>query len=325
MIQQPLISVIVPVYNVEQYLRQCLDSILCQTYENLEILLVDDGSRDSGGQICDEYAQKDSRVTVIHKPNGGLSSARNAGIEASHGQYLAFVDSDDWIEPDTYRPMLELAQKYGVTMVCGGRYDYSEKRQERKPGLCPRKEEVLTAEEMLGRLLIWDQCDSAAWDKLYDRSLFAEIRFPLGKYYEDIAIAYLLVEKAGRICMMDKPVYNYRHRANSITMAPLTERTFHFEEHTDVVYPYIRDRYPALEKQARYLRVRALRYSVITAELSEEASRKPFAARVKNSRRQLRKHTWFLLTSPLFPKQERLQDLTLAWGLYGPLRKLRRR
>ena len=99
------ISVIVPVYNVESYLARCVDSILAQTYQNLEIILVNDGSRDASGSICDAYAQKDSRITVIHKENGGLSSARNAGIDAASGEYLTFVDSDDWIEPQTYEWM----------------------------------------------------------------------------------------------------------------------------------------------------------------------------------------------------------------------------
>ena len=110
--QNPRISVIVPVYNVEQYLPRCVESILAQTYENLEILLVDDGTKDNSGAICDAYARQDARVKAIHKKNGGLSSARNAGIDASTGEYLSFVDSDDWIEPDMYEKMMALMEKY---------------------------------------------------------------------------------------------------------------------------------------------------------------------------------------------------------------------
>lgn len=314
---QPLISVIVPVYKVEQYLPKCVDSILGQTYENLEILLVDDGSPDRCGELCDQYAARDSRVQVIHKENGGLSSARNAGIEKARGEYLGFVDSDDWIEPETYECLMALALKYQAKLVCGGRYDYSEKRQTRKEGMCPDREEVLSGEALLGKMITWDQCDCAAWDKLYHRSLFETIRFPVGKYYEDIAIAYALVEKAGQAAMLPRRIYNYRHRANSITMAPLTERTFHFEEHTEKIYPYLREKHPAIRSQARFLRVRSLRYTVLTAELADPASRKPFGDRVKKSRKALRSHTFFLLSSPLFDRRERLQDLALAWGIYG--------
>ena len=118
--QNPRISVIVPVYNVEQYLPRCVESILAQTYENLEILLVDDGTKDNSGAICDAYARQDARVKAIHKKNGGLSSARNAGIDAATGEYLSFVDSDDWIEPDMYEKMMALMEKYGVRLVCAG-------------------------------------------------------------------------------------------------------------------------------------------------------------------------------------------------------------
>ena len=115
--QDILISVIVPVYNVEEYLPRCVDSLLSQTYEKLEIILVDDGTKDASDKICDAYAARDPRVKVIHKENGGLSSARNAGIDIASGEYLAFVDSDDWIEPDTYAHMLGIALKYGVKRV----------------------------------------------------------------------------------------------------------------------------------------------------------------------------------------------------------------
>ena len=116
-----LISVIVPAYNVEKYLARCVDSILTQTYENPEVILVDDGSKDASGQICEELAKTDARIRVIHKENGGLSSARNCGIDQTRGDYLAFVDSDDWIEPESCRWMLERAEQTGAPMVCAGR------------------------------------------------------------------------------------------------------------------------------------------------------------------------------------------------------------
>lgn len=322
--QEPLISVIVPVYNVEAYLRQCIDSVLCQTYEKLEILLVDDGSKDSGGAICDEYAGKDSRVRVIHKENGGLSSARNAGIAAAQGEYLAFLDSDDWVEPDAYGSMLEAALTMDCRLVCAGRYVYSEKKQQRREELCPEKTQVLSAEDMLGKLFTWEGCDSAAWDKLYHRSLFETgIRYPEGMHYEDIPTTYLLVERAEKVAMLAKRVYNYRHRIGSITMAPFTERTFHMEQHTKVVYDHIASCYPAIEPQVRFLRVRSLRFSVLTAELSDPASRKPFEKQIRESRKALRSHWRFILSSPLFSRLERQQDLTLAFGLYGPIHRLR--
>jgi len=146
--QDILVSVIVPVYNVEEYLGRCVDSILAQTYTNLEVILVDDGAKDSSGAICDEYAARDARVRVIHKENGGLSSARNAGIDAAKGDWLEFVDSDDWIEPDAVESMLTLALEHRTELVVAGRYDVKAKTGERKIGLCPPKMEVISGEEM---------------------------------------------------------------------------------------------------------------------------------------------------------------------------------
>ena len=119
------ISVIVPIYKVEAYLRQCVDSILAQTYTDLDIVLVDDGSTDNCPAICDAYARKDARVQVVHKPNGGLMSARQAGLRVAKGEYVGFVDGDDWIEPDMYEKMMALMEKYGVRLVCAGRWQRS--------------------------------------------------------------------------------------------------------------------------------------------------------------------------------------------------------
>ena len=177
--EQTVISVIVPIYKVEQYLRQCVDSILNQTHSALEVILVDDGSPDGSGKICDEYAARDSRVRVIHKKNGGLSDARNAGIDIAQGDYIAFVDSDDWLEPDTYESMLAAMEKYQAKLVCAGRFDNSDETGACTVGLCPEKEELLPAVPLVRKIFHWDHMDAASWDKLYARE--AE-DFPLGSY-----------------------------------------------------------------------------------------------------------------------------------------------
>lgn len=320
--QNVLISVIVPVYNVEEYLPRCVDSILAQTYKNLEIILVDDGTKDASDKICDEYAAKDPRVKVIHKENGGLSSARNAGIDIARGEYLGFVDSDDWIEPEMYEQMLALTQKYDVKLVCAGRYDFSSRTGKKTVGLCPPKEEVITGMELLGRVFTWNQCDSAAWDKLYHRSLFEEIRYPLGQISEDVAVVYKLAELVDRVAMCDKPFYNYYHRPDSITTAKLSEKTFHFPNHTGVIYAYIQENHPELEPQARYLRVRGIVHAMRSIDLAGEEAWKAYGDIYRKNRKELRTHLGFVLTSPLFTAKERRDNLVLAAGAYRWMRKL---
>lgn len=323
MTRDALISVIVPVYNVEAYLARCVDSILAQTYKNLQILLVDDGATDASGRICDEYAAADPRITVIHKKNGGLSSARNAGIEAAQGEYLAFVDSDDWIEPEMYAHMLTLMEKYRGTLVCAGRYDVNGATGEKKVGLCPKDERCISAEEMVGKIFLWDGCDSSACDKLYHRSLFATFRYPEGKVCEDVPTTYKIVLQAQRVVLCDRPFYNYYHRSGSISMASaITEKTFHFSQHTAEIYPYIREHHPKIELQARYLRVRSLSHILLLLEQADGQVRQTFVRQYRQAQNDLRKHTGFILKSAYFGKKEKITDLLLVLGLYRLLRPI---
>ena len=317
------ISVIVPVYNVEKYLSRCVDSILGQTFSDLEVILVNDGSGDSSGSICDSYAAKDSRIRVIHKENGGLSSARNAGIDAASGEYLAFVDSDDWIEPEMYETMLALTEKYGADLVCGGRYDVDGGTGERTVGLCPVKEESISPEEMVGRIFLWEGCDSSACDKLYHRSLFETFRYPEGKVCEDVPTTYKIVLKAGSVALCDKTFYNYYHRPDSITTdTVISEKTFHFSQHTAEIYPYIRDNHPQIAAQAAYLRVRSLSHILLLLEQAGEEVREKFREEYRSARKDLRSFTGFILGSPYFGWKERITDLLLILGIYRQLRPI---
>ena len=316
----PLVSVIVPVYNVQDYLPRCIDSILTQSYQNLEIILVDDGSKDQSGAICDAYAGRESRIRVIHKKNGGLSSARNAGIEAARGDYLAFVDSDDWIEQDAYACLLAALQKYDAKLACGGRYDVDGATLHKKVGLCPQKEECIPAEEMAGRIFVWAGCDSSACDKLYHRSLWENFRYPEGMVCEDVPVTYRIVLQAERVVMCPKPIYNYFHRPGSITTSSVSEKTFHFSQHTAVIYPYILEHHSAIADRARYQRVRSLAHNLLTLDLAGADCCRQFSRQYRDSRRALAEHTAFILKSPLFGKQEKLTNLLLIMGIYRPFR-----
>lgn len=317
--EHTLISVIVPIYRVEKYLSQCVDSILNQTYKNLEVILVDDGSPDGCGQICDAYAAKDSRVRVIHKENGGLSDARNAGIDIARGDYLAFADSDDWLEPDAYEAMLAAMERHGARLVCAGRLDEDEETGESTVGLCPEQESLLPAVPLVRKIFHWDHMDSAAWDKLYARELFDEIRYPVGKIMEDVPTTYRLVLRAGGGVLLPKPVYHYRHRAGSITASGVSEKTFHFVEHTEKICRDICQNAPELIPDARYLRVYSLRFMVLALEISDKETKQRYAAQYRRFRRELLQQSGFFLKTGDFTPKEKVELTAAALGLYNPM------
>lgn len=213
----PLISVIVPVYNVEKYLRECVDSLLQQTYKNLEIILVDDGSLDECGAICDEYEGKDSRVKVIHKENGGLSDARNTGLALARGAWIAFVDSDDWVEARYIEELYELCKKTNTRMsICKARKVFEDGTCEigRTKKVDARKGAVVSKYYILQG---YDGFYGTSWNRLCARELYDGIEFPTGRIHEDEGTTYKLVDQCSVISVIDKVLYHYRARKGSIT------------------------------------------------------------------------------------------------------------
>lgn len=211
------ISVIIPVYNVEQYLQTSLDSVLNQDYSDLEIILIDDGSTDRSGLICDEYAKKDSRIHVIHQENKGAAAAKNAGLRMASGKYLAFADSDDFVEPGAYSHMLALMKKYNAQAVqCAFRDVFRTYTNDRifKPG-----ENVWPVSEYM-RGFPYDWTCSLLWDKLYERNLFDGIFFVEGNKIDDEFFTYRGLMRAETIVTDDRIVYNYRKRASSVMQSP---------------------------------------------------------------------------------------------------------
>lgn len=319
--EAPLISVIVPVYNVAPYLPRCVNSILNQTYGKLEILLVDDGSTDDSGRICEEYAKKDTRIRVLHKENGGLSSARNAGLDAASGRYIGFVDSDDWIEPEMYAQMLALMRESHAQVVVAGRYDVDGASGEKVIGLCPQRQMCVSGEELAGRIFLWDHCDSSACDKLYCRELFEGIRYPEGKTCEDVPVTYRLALKAQRAVLCDQPFYNYFHRSGSISKgAKITEKTFHYSQHTAVILEDIQKNHPNIAAQAEFLRVHSLYHILLRLDHASPEIRRTYREEYRHARRELSKHWKFILSCPWLTKQQRITNVLLILNLYHLLR-----
>lgn len=212
------ISVVVPIYNVENYINQCVDSILKQTYKNLEIVLVDDGSTDQSGSICDSYKEKDSRIIVIHKRNGGLSDARNTGLDVCKGDFISFVDSDDYLAPFFYEMMMGVAEKRGCDIVAlkGGTSFWD---READPVLAKNKNEFtvryLNAYDVLEKMLYQEIATGAPF-KIYKKETFDGIRFPVGYLYEDVATTYKPFFKAEKCAIVEADIYAYRKRRDSI-------------------------------------------------------------------------------------------------------------
>lgn len=251
------ISVIVPCYNVEAYLKRCVDSIIDQTYQNLDVILVDDGSTDGTGKLCDDIAQTDPRIRVVHKENGGLSDARNAGIEAAKGEFYSFVDGDDHLEENAYEVMLHEMDDPDVSLVSAGivvediagnvSLNMSQKR------LILDREEALR--NLLGpaRTIAQSSCN-----KLFRRQLFHELRYKKGIINEDAELLPKLLDICNLVVLLDKPVYHYVRRRGSITESEFSLWKY---QGIDIAYDtlaFCKKKYPQLVPYAHYYVMDAL-------------------------------------------------------------------
>jgi len=220
-----MISVIVPVYNVAKYLPQCLESVIGQSYRELEILVVDDGSTDGSGKICDEYALKDERIRVFHTENRGLSAARNYGIDRATGEYIAFLDSDDWIEPDMYEILLGIAEQTGAVgdkmnlrgadiVTCRFFQEYQNKTEEASG---PQEPFTVEGSDILHTYIFKREVCQDSWNNLFRSDLFRSVRFPEGRSFEDYAIKPYLLQKAEKMVYTPACLLHYRNRENSLS------------------------------------------------------------------------------------------------------------
>ena len=215
--KKPIISVIVPIYKVEKYIEKCINSIINQTYKNLEIILVDDGSPDNCPKICDEFAKKDKRIRVIHKENGGLSDARNAGLDIMTGDFVCFIDSDDWVESTYVEDMLTAQQNTDADIVACGVFLIEENTNNKKIFLQSKKNKLLKNNIFKYYYSKKNKIFCSAWNKLYKKEIFNEIRYPKGRIYEDSAIILKILGKCERVIVISNLLYNYLKRNESIT------------------------------------------------------------------------------------------------------------
>lgn len=245
--EQPLISIVIPVYNVEEYLVRCLESVIKQTYTNLEIIVVDDGSTDNSGRICDEYKEKDERIKVIHKLNGGLSDARNFGINVTRGEYIAFIDSDDWVSLDYINCLYSIIEKddYDIA-IC----DFIRRKGKDKVNKRSREKLEIYCNKEAIRELLYQRISSSAWAKLFKRDLWKDIQFEVGKLYEDVIPIYLIFQQSKKIIKTNQCSYYYFYREGSIVTQKFSINKMDYVDNCKKLFGYVKTAYPEYENAA---------------------------------------------------------------------------
>ena len=227
LMKENLVSIIIPVYNVEDYLKRCVDSIIGQTYKNIEIILIDDGSTDKSGNICDDYLKADKRIKVIHKKNGGLSDARNFGLNISQGDYVCFVDSDDFVSELYVEKLLENSLRTGAD-VCACNFYYIDEFN-KKWIKAEKQEKIYKSDEAIKDIFTVKQnTEVMVWNKIYKKELFDknDIKFPVGKIHEDNFTTYKIYDKANYVSLINDKLYYYYQRSDSIMGKAFNKKRF---------------------------------------------------------------------------------------------------
>lgn len=300
-----LISIIVPVYNVVEYLDKCMESLLFQTYTNIEIVVVNDGSTDKSYEKCLEYSRKDDRIKLYDKENGGLSDARNYGIKKATGEYVTCVDSDDYVDSDYIEYLYELICKYGTDVsvaqhrVVGNDFvkDFGN-----------QGDEVLTDKECISRMLYHDVIDTSAWAKLYRRDMFDDILYPVGKLFEDISTTYKLFIKSGKVAVGYESKYNYVYRKTSIVNSKFNIKKLELMEMTDLMAKEVEEKYPDL-KRAIIRRQVYSRISTLNQLVSVDGE---YASKVNEIIAYIKSRAKIVITDKQAPMRDKIAIILLS-------------
>lgn len=306
---EDLISIIIPAYNVEKYISKCLESIINQTYSNIEIILVDDGSTDTTTKICDEYAKKDKRIIVIHKKNGGQSEARNYALKKAKGKYITFLDSDDYVSNDYIEYMYTILKKYNADLsICSVQIVNFENK---KYDLKEQKVSVYSTEKAFENLLYSEGIEVAVYAKLYPREYFNDIEFPVGEKYEDIAIIAKLMSKAKKIVYGDKKCYFYYTRQGSTSKSGFNKNELDYIKNTNLMLNFINEKYPNLKdavlRYQIYSKFRILRILLFSKEKNDKIQNQMI--------KDIKTYDKMVFSNPRTPKRDKIAIVTLKLGL----------
>lgn len=244
------ISIIVPVYNVENYLQRCLNSLLAQTYDNYEIILVNDGSTDNSGRMCDDYAKKHSNVRVYHQKNQGQSAARNFGVQVARGTFIAFVDSDDLVTEDYLSYLYSMIKEFEVD-VAGAKMQWIKNSVNVNMAIKPHTEQSLETGESLKKMCYGDSIGVSACAKLYKKELLEKNPYPVGRFHEDVDTTYKIISSCKKMAVGNKVIYYYFQREGSTMHQSLTEQQFYGMEAASNLLKYMQTNFPQVEQAAR--------------------------------------------------------------------------
>ncbi len=268
-----MISVIIPAYNVLPYLERCVQSIVCQTYTDLEIILVNDGSTDGTGGLCDRLAKTDSRIKVVHKENGGLSDARNAGIDVAKGEFYSFIDGDDYIEPDTYEAMIAEMKDASVSIVVGG-VEHVDGPNDTIIRVCPKRMRFSKEEAFKNLFGMERYITESSCNKLFRASLFENIRYKKGIINEDMELLPRVLDLSDSVVLLNKVIYHYIKRPNSLTTSRYSLKQHEAIRIERDIYLMCKEKYPKLRPYASFYELRSL--FVMLGNLWECDNRKEF-------------------------------------------------
>lgn len=253
--RKPLVSVIVPVYNVYPYLRDCVQSVQAQSYQNWELLLVDDGSTDGSGELCDELAVEDGRIRVFHKPNGGQSDARNVGLQQTQGKYFYLLDSDDLIRSTAFDQFVERCEADGADAALTPLEMFSTEQPEGRTENPLQIPELLNREETMRRMLLHQGIGHGAGGVFFRREVWGDLQFPVGILYEDYAVMYRAIARCAKVEVFPEPMYDYRIHTGSTMKSGIAEKNLVILDVGEDVTRFIAETVPVLKAEAEYLQL----------------------------------------------------------------------
>ena len=314
-----LISIIVPVYNVEKYIEKCLDSIINQTYKNIEIIVIDDGSTDNSANICDKYTKKSNKLRVIHKENGGISEARNLGISEAKGKYIIFIDSDDYIETEMIEKLYNACIENNAQIGCCGKILES---SDKIKNINNKNEFCIENKDAIKKLLLLDDIDASCSDKLIDITLFQDIKYPVNRRYEDMATMYKLLYKANKIVHINYLGYHYVTRKDSFINVNFDKQHFDMIFYSKEIQDFVYTKYPDFKEMADSYYY--LQLFTILRKIKSSTNKEEYKNEYKELKKEYNSKIFKILFNKYIPIHKKIMAICIYFNFYKIIDILKR-